>query len=68
MNILSIKDSNTFLINLIQKEESFIISRLGIGAETYLSYCYSNNMKINFNYLKILDNNAGIYNINLFFE
>tara|TARA_B100001057_G_C22709105_1_gene894928 strand:+ start:67 stop:924 length:858 start_codon:yes stop_codon:yes gene_type:complete len=64
MNILSIKDSNTFLINLIQKEESFIISRLGIGAETYLSYCYSNNMKINFNHLKILDNNAGIYNIN----
>ena len=29
MNILSIKDSNAFLINLLQKDEPFIISRLG---------------------------------------
>ena len=64
MRILSLNDSNTFLINLLRNEESFLISRLGIGAETYLSYSYHTTQKINFNQLKAIDNNAGIYNIN----
>lgn len=62
--ILTLKESNDFLIRLLEKEESFIISRLGIGAETYLSYNYLKNKRIDLNHLKFLDNNAGIYNVN----
>ena len=63
-NILSLNNSNDKIIQLLNESNKFIISRLGIGAETYISYTYSSINKINFNYLKALDNNAGIYNIN----
>ena len=62
--ILSLNESNNYIIKLLEKNDPFIISRLGIGAETYLSYSYDNKLKLNFNYLKMLSNNAGIYNIN----
>ena len=61
---LSLNESNNYIIKLLEKKDPFIISRLGIGAETYLSYSYDNKLKFNLNYLKMLSNNAGIYNIN----
>ena len=62
-NILDLEKSNQYIINLIQSNEPFIISRLGIGAETYITYEYIKTNKINNNYLQILSNNTGIYNV-----
>ena len=62
--MISIIDSNKKIIRLLEKNEPFLICRLGIGVETYLTYQYLSGSNINFNYLNILDNNAGIYNVN----
>jgi hypothetical protein len=62
--MININESNKIIIRLLEKNESFLISRLGIGVETYLTYQYLNRLPINFNYLNPLDNNAGIYNVN----
>lgn len=62
--MISISGSNKKFIELLEKNEQFCISRLGIGVETYLTYQYLSGSQINFNYLKALNNNAGIYNVN----
>jgi len=64
--VLDLETSNQYIINLIESNDNkpFIISRLGIGAETYITYEYIITNKINTNYLQTLSNNAGIYNIN----
>lgn len=64
MEILSLKDSNQEIINLLQKDEPFSIVRLGIGPETYLSYEYLFTNNINERYLHPVYKtlyNAGIY-------
>lgn len=64
LNYTNLKQSNEQIIKLIQKNNPFIISRLGIGAETYMTYDYDVLKKINTKYLhpktKTLYN-AGIY-------
>ena len=62
--MITINESNKKIIELLEKNEPFLISRLGIGAETYLTYQYLSCSQINFNYLNALNNNAGIYNVN----
>jgi hypothetical protein len=64
--ILDLKTSNQYIINLLESNDNdpFIISRMGIGAETYITYEYIVTNKINTNYLQTLSNNAGIYNVN----
>ena len=61
--ILDLEKSNEYIINLIESNDPFIISRMGIGAETYITYEYLITNKINTNYLQTLSNNAGIYNV-----
>ena len=64
--ILDLEKSNQYIINLITSHnyEPFIISRLGIGAETYITYEYIVTHNINIHYLQMLANNTGIYNVN----
>ena len=67
MNTLSLKESNDKLIELLKSNEPFHITRMGIGPETYITYIYKISNNVNNNnirqYLPILSNNAGIYNI-----
>lgn len=64
MSILSLNNSNTEIIKLLQGNKPFSVVRLGIGPETYLSFEYNKTKKINKKYLhpkfKTLYN-AGIY-------
>ena len=64
--ILDLEKSNQYIINLIESHnhEPFIISRLGIGAETYITYEYIVTHNINTHYVQMLSNNTGIYNVN----
>lgn len=64
MVINNIKISNEKIIDLIKKEKPFIVSRLGIGSETYITYNYNTHNIINKNYYYALSNNAGIYHNN----
>jgi len=64
MVILNLDKSNEQIIKLIQKNEPFIISRMGIGGETFKTYEYDISNKITNAYLhpKTLTlYNAGIY-------
>ena len=64
MRILSLADSNAFLIKLLQKDKPFFVSRMGIGPETTLSCLYKQLGTLDARYLSLintLDNNAGIY-------
>ena len=67
MNTLSLKESNDKLIELIKSNKPFHVTRMGIGAETYITYIYKISNNVNNNnirqYLPMLSNNAGIYNI-----
>tara|TARA_Y100000591_G_scaffold126524_1_gene108417 strand:+ start:32535 stop:33386 length:852 start_codon:yes stop_codon:yes gene_type:complete len=60
---MNISDSNKKLITLLEKNEPFIISRVGIGAETHICYEYLKFNKFNPDNLSALSNNAGIYNV-----
>ena len=61
MSILSLKDSNEEMINLIKKGDPFFISRLG-SEDTFMALEYLNNNKINERYLSFDKlKNAGIY-------
>lgn len=59
METLNLKDSNEFIIKLIKSNQPFLISRMGIGSETFSTYHYLTTGRVD----KIwsLDNNAGIY-------
>ena len=65
MNILTLDDSNKILIHLIQNNNPFYISRVGMGAETSISYVYKQYGTVNDNRLisliRTLDNYNGIY-------
>ena len=67
MNTLSLKESNDKLIELLKSNKPFYVTRMGIGAETYITYTYKISNNVNNNnirqYLPMLSNNAGIYNI-----
>lgn len=69
MNTLSLKESNDKIIELLQSNKPFYISRMGIGAETYIPYIYKTTNNFQHNDIKkllyMLDNNNGIYNLNL---
>tara|TARA_X000000950_G_scaffold284560_1_gene387968 strand:- start:2205 stop:3149 length:945 start_codon:yes stop_codon:yes gene_type:complete len=61
--IPDLNKSNQKIIELINSNESFIISRLG-GVESRITIDFLNNKKFNDNDLNALSNNAGIYNKN----
>ena len=58
---MNISDSNKKLINLLESNEPFIISR--VGEEINICYEYLKLNKFNPVYLNKLSNNAGIYNV-----
>jgi len=58
---MNLQESNEFMIDKIKANKPFIISRLGIGQETIVSYLVSTNNPIHPNNINILHNNAGIY-------
>merc|ERR1711998_150010 len=49
------------MIKLIQQNQPFLITRQGIGPESYISAYYKCHNKVNTRFLSSLDNNAGIY-------
>ena len=57
---MDLKESNQFFIEKIDKHEPFLITRLGIGAETIVTYLTANNQNIDEKFVKMLQNNAGI--------
>ena len=59
----SLIKSNTFIINILESNKPFIISRLG-GPESWITYHYSKTKKVKKSILRVLSNNAGIYNTN----
>jgi len=69
MNTLSLKESNDKIIELLQSNKPFYVTRMGIGAETYIPYIYKTTNNLEHiqikNLLYMLDNNNGIYNLNL---
>ena len=60
-DILSLEESNQYIINKIKENKPFYISRLGIGAETRLTYNILKSKKLDTGYIPMLTNNAGIY-------
>ena len=60
-HILSIKESNAYIVDQLQKGTPVLISRLGIGAETIVSYNAMHHLKISHSLVDNLSNNAGIY-------
>ena len=54
-------ESNQYIIDKIKSDKPFFISRLGIGAETRLTYDLFKNKKLATNQIPILNNVAGIY-------
>lgn len=62
--ILNLETSNQCIIKLIETNKPFIISRLGIGAETHLMLEYILTHKINKKYLHPQENLNGIYSKN----
>ena len=73
--MLNLEESNQYLINLINQNEPFLITRLGIGAETMIIYDYLQKKRDNSipaiqwhnssltHTINVLSNNAGIYGI-----
>lgn len=60
----SLLNDNRILKELINREEPFLISRLGIGAEPIVSYLVSQNRPIPPLWVNRLRNPEGIYNLN----
>jgi len=61
MEIANLRDSNDYVIDLIEKEEPFMICRVGIGAETNMAHIYKEYGVIDPHMKWHLSNNAGIY-------
>ena len=65
---MNISESNRILKQLLSNDKPFLITRMGIGAETIITYLYyfksATQMDIPPNMLFKLSNNAGIYNTN----
>jgi hypothetical protein len=58
--ILSLSESNKFIINKINSNIPFLVSRLGTP-ESWISCAALENKNINVEHIKVLENNAGIY-------
>ena len=54
-------NSNQYIINKIKSNKPFILSRIGIGSETYSTIRYINRKNIPNNTIFVLSRNAGIY-------
>jgi hypothetical protein len=61
MSILNLELSNKYVSKLILSNKPFLITRVGIGGETYGSAFYKAYQQVNTQYLYSLSNNAGIY-------
>jgi len=61
MEVYTFDNSNKIIISLILSNKPFTICRLGIGAETHLSYIYKKYNIVDTKSLYTLSNNAGIY-------
>lgn len=57
---MDLKKSNQFFIEKIGKKEPFLVTRLGLGAETIITYLTANNQNIDEKLVYTLQNNAGI--------
>jgi len=57
---MDLKKSNQFFIEKIDKNEPFLITRLGIGAETIVTYLTAHDQPIEQQFVTVLRNNAGI--------
>ena len=58
-NILNLKESNQYLINKINSNKPFLISRIGVEAQCALTLLKFNNLDESLTY--IIEKNAGIY-------
>jgi hypothetical protein len=58
---MDLKESNLFFIEKIKSNEPFLVTRLGIGAETIITYLIANNQSIDEKLIHTLQNNAGIF-------
>jgi hypothetical protein len=61
---MNISQGNIFMIEKIKSGKPFLISRTGIGAETWITYSMCKNEPINPKFVNVLSNNAGIKCIN----
>lgn len=57
----SIVESNRLLANVIALNQPFIMSRPGIGGDSFVPYHYTRNKTVHPSHLHMLQNNAGIY-------
>ena len=57
---MDLNQSNQFLIKKLEQNEPFLITRLGIGAETIVTYFTANNRHIEESLHRTLQHNAGI--------
>lgn len=64
MQVLNLELSNKYISALLQRDNPFVITRLGIGAETYISAIYKETKTLERFHLFNLSNNAGIYTSN----
>jgi len=58
---MNLPDSNEYIIKKIQSNKPFLISRLGVGAETIVTYNILLNQPIHNGNIYRLNNNNGIY-------
>jgi len=65
---MSLSESNRILKQLLSNDKPFLITRMGMGAETIITYLYyfqsATRTNIQPQILFTLSNNAGIYNTN----
>jgi|TARA_B100000795_G_scaffold238389_1_gene199489 hypothetical protein len=59
---MDLTESNEIFKQLLNDVKPFLITRLGLGAETAVSYLYTQNINVPPHIMRILSNNAGIYN------
>lgn len=64
MQVLNLELSNKYITSLLKRDKPFVITRLGIGAETYISAIYKETKTLERFHLFNLSNNAGIYTSN----
>lgn len=63
VDCLNLEKSNQYMVELIQKREPFMISRVGIGAETQATDDYLRRKKPSQNTINMLNNNVGVYGL-----
>jgi len=58
---MNLQESNEFMIDKIQSNKPFLISRLGVGPETSITYDLYNKVDLDAQSVFTLHNNGGIY-------